>query len=108
MSCVVRFACDKTTTNIRVDAAVSHYLLEAPLDPPHSHYIVPEVLSRIHRQRPQIIGPEFVWVKRELLRSNSVIMRTFFSVCFLMVAFTMRDFFNSVEALSLRFRMDSR
>ena len=31
MSCVVRFACDKTTTNIRVDAAVNHYLLEAPL-----------------------------------------------------------------------------
>ena len=108
MPCGVHFACGKTTTNIRVDAAVSHYLLEAPLDPPHSHYIVPEVISRIHRQRPQIIGPEFVWVKRELLRSNSVIMRTFFSVCFLMVAFTMRDFFNSVEALSLRFRMDSR
>ena len=26
MSCVVRFACGKTTTNIRVDAAVIHYL----------------------------------------------------------------------------------
>ena len=27
----MRFACGKTTTNIRVDAAVNHYLLEAPL-----------------------------------------------------------------------------
>ena len=31
MSCVVRFACGQTTTDIRVDAAVNHYLLEAPL-----------------------------------------------------------------------------
>ena len=31
MSGVVRFECGRTTTHIRVDAAVNHYLLEAPL-----------------------------------------------------------------------------
>ena len=31
MSCVARFACGKTSTTIRVDAAVIHYLLEAAL-----------------------------------------------------------------------------
>ena len=31
MSCVVRFACGKTSTNVRVDATVIHYSSEAPL-----------------------------------------------------------------------------
>ena len=32
MSFILHFACGKTSTNIRVDAAVIHYLLEAPLE----------------------------------------------------------------------------
>ena len=32
MSCVGRFACGKTSSNNRVDAALMHYLLEAPLE----------------------------------------------------------------------------
>ena len=34
MSCVVRFACGTTTTNLRVNAAVIHYLSYQPLGPP--------------------------------------------------------------------------
>ena len=39
-SCVVRFACGKTTTNIRVDAAVNHYPSKAlaKLSPQHGNW----------------------------------------------------------------------